>query len=112
MNEKRGPTEAMAVSRYGPNVLNPPRHAPDEFTRLGREIYERDIKANLSEADRGKYVAIDIEGRGWELDESQSDAVNRLGDRLPDAQIWVKRVGFRAVGVIGGSRSALETDEL
>jgi hypothetical protein len=112
LNAKNQSHQAAIQPRYGPAVLNPPRHDPEEMARLGNEIYRQEVKPQLTDADRGKYVAIDVEGRGWEVNEDDRVAVNRLGNRVPEAQIYLKLVGYRATGIIGGSRSDLETDDL
>src|SRR3954447_5256800 len=39
-----------------------PRYSKEEFARRGNEIYEREVQPRLTEEDRGKFVAIDIEG--------------------------------------------------
>jgi hypothetical protein len=103
---------AASRLRFGPDVLNLPRYEPNVMGRLGDEVYKRLVKPHLTDADRGKYVAIDVEGRGWEIDEDERAAVNRLGEKVPDAQIWLRLVGYRATGVVGGGRSDLETEDL
>ena len=38
-----------------------PRYSKKEFAQRGRAIYERDVHPYLTDGDRGKFVAIDIE---------------------------------------------------
>jgi hypothetical protein len=78
-----------------------PRYSKEEFRRRGDEIYERDVKPRLTPADDGKFVAIDIETGEWEMDADELVACHRLDARIPDAQTWLKRVGFRHVRRFG-----------
>ncbi|MBA3314294.1 MAG: hypothetical protein M3552_20625 [Planctomycetota bacterium] len=71
-----------------------PRHSAEEFKEWGDRIYEDEIRPKLCPNDHGKFVAIDVEGRGYELSEKELDACLALRKRLPDAQIWLKRVGY------------------
>ena len=42
-------------------------------------------------------VAIDIESSDFEIDDELA-AIDRLRERLPDAQIWMVRIGSRSAG--------------
>ncbi|HEY4575838.1 MAG TPA: hypothetical protein VIJ26_17795 [Thermoanaerobaculia bacterium] len=70
-----------------------PRYSKEEFARRGNEIYEREVQPRLTEEDRGKFVAIDIEGGTFEVDVDEITASHRLLARNPDAQIWFRLVG-------------------
>jgi hypothetical protein len=72
-----------------------PRYSMEEFARRGDLIYERDIEPHVRPEDRGKYVMIDIETGTYEIDASEMEATQRLRARVPDAQIWFRRVGSR-----------------
>lgn len=69
------------------------RYSKEEFARRGELIYERDIEPRTAPEDRGKYVVIDIETGAFEVDSSDLDATHRLRARVPEAQIWMRRVG-------------------
>jgi hypothetical protein len=79
-----------------------PRYSKEEFARRGNALYEQEIRPHLTAEDDGKFVAIDIETGGHEIDPDDYIATERLLDRLPDAQIWLMRVGHRAAHHIGG----------
>ena len=70
-----------------------PRHSPDEFDRRGQQIYEREIRPALRPQDHGKFLAIDIESGGYEIDQDDRTATDRLLAHHSDAQIWLMRVG-------------------
>jgi hypothetical protein len=78
------------------------RYSREEFARRGDAIYEKDVRPQLKPADEGKFAAIDIDSGMYELDRDELKAGNRLRARLPDAQIWMVRIGHRSVHRIGG----------
>lgn len=78
------------------------RYSKEEFATRGDAIYEKDVLPQLKPADEGKFAAIDIETGTFELDRDELKAGNKLRARLPEAQIWMVRVGQRAVHRIGG----------
>jgi hypothetical protein len=75
-------------------AIRQPRYSNEEAARRGDEIYEQDVRPKVGAQDHGKYVAIDIETRQWEMDADEMAAGDRLRNRIPDAQIWMTRVGF------------------
>lgn len=81
------------------------RYPKEEIARRGGELYERHLRPAVQTGDKGKYVAIDVEGGAWEMDESEIAAGNRLRQRVPDAQIWMVRVGYDAVRRFGAGRA-------
>ena len=54
------------------------------------DYYLDHIADQLSDADKGRYVAIDVNTGEWEIDDSEASA-NMLRARIPDAQIHVIR---------------------
>jgi hypothetical protein len=78
------------------------RYGKEEFARRGDAIYESVIRPNLSPDDAGKFVAIDIDTGEYDMDADELTAGDRLRARLPEAQIWVVRVGSRSVHRFGG----------
>jgi len=75
----------------------------EEFARRGDEWYENHIRPLVEEGNHRRIVAIDIETGGYELSDSVLDACDRLKTRLPEAQIWIVRIGCRGVYHFGGS---------
>ena len=71
-----------------------PRYSKEEFARRGDAIYDRDVRPIVKRSDKGKFVAIDIETGQFEIDRDELAACDRLEARLPDAQIWLTRVGL------------------
>jgi hypothetical protein len=77
------------------------RYSKEEFARRGDAIYENEVRTQLKPDDEGKFVAIDIETRAFEIDEDEMAAGDRLLARIPEAQIWMVRVGSRYVHRFG-----------
>ena len=69
------------------------RHTLEELDRLGGEIFDQRIRPTLRPEDHGKFVAIDVRTGQFDIDEDDYTAVMRLRSRLPDAEIWLERVG-------------------
>ena len=79
------------------------RRPKEETARLGDEIYRRDIRAQVEADHDGEYVAIDVNSGNWAIAESELAASDLLLAQCPDAiDVWLLRVGYRAVASIGG----------
>jgi hypothetical protein len=76
-----------------------PRYSKEEFARRGDAIYE-EIRPKLTAKDVGKFLAIDI-GQ-YEMAADEMKAGDKLRARLPEAQIWVVRIGCAAARSFGG----------
>jgi hypothetical protein len=72
-----------------------PRYSKEEFARRGDEIYERVLRPIVEKGNEGRFVAIDIETGAYEIDADELSASDRLLARVPDAQIWLRRIGSR-----------------
>ena len=44
---------------------------------------------------KDEFAAIDIETGAYEIDASELRASDRLEARVPDAQVWIRRIGSR-----------------
>ena len=80
----------------------PARRTAEEAGILGDEIYERDIKHQVEDAYHGKIVAIDVNSGDYAIGDTVSAASKRLRKRLPDADVWSVRVGYRTLRNFGG----------
>ena len=80
-----------------------PRRPARETGRLGKEIYERDIRPRVEPDHIGKYVAIDVDSGCWALGESIEEALERIREQRPEAvDALMLRVGYEAVVGLGG----------
>ena len=78
------------------------RYAKEEFARRGDEIYETHVRPHLKAHDEGKFAAIDIESGRYEIEADELEACDKLSARIPDAQIWLVRIGSRYLHRFGG----------
>ena len=70
-----------------------PRRSPEETGRLGKEIYDRQIRPKLLPEDDGKFVVLDIGTGDYEVDSSDHAAAMKMQARRPGGELWVERVG-------------------
>ena len=77
---------------------------PKEVTaRLGREMYERDIRHQVEEDHVGKIVAIDVDSGIWAMGDDLVPARENLRAKRPEAvNVLFERVGYLAVSSMGG----------
>src|SRR6266481_1430581 len=78
------------------------RYSKEEFARRGDAICEKDILPKLAGKDVGKFLAIDIETGEYEIAADEMKAGDKLLARLPEAQIWMVRIGYAATHRFGG----------
>ncbi len=78
-----------------------PRYSKEDHARRGTELYEKQIRAQVEEGNRGRVVAIDIETGAFEVADDTLTASDSLLARCPDAQPWFVRIGYRAVHRFG-----------
>jgi hypothetical protein len=84
-----------------------PRYSKEEFAQRGDAFYEREIRPLVEPESEGQYVAIDIDSGAFAVAADELTACDRLLERVPDAQVWLRRVGRRHVRRFGGARSVL-----
>ncbi len=78
-----------------------PLYGRDEYASRGDAIYDRQIQPTLESGQEGKFIAIDIESGDFEIDADELVASDRLRERRPEAQTWLRRVGSRYARRIG-----------
>jgi hypothetical protein len=78
------------------------RYSKEEFAQRGDAIYEKEVRPQLKADDVGRFAAIDIESEMYEVDADEMKAGSKLRKRIPDAQIWMVRIGSRSVHRLGG----------
>ena len=98
MNDAKTPP-----SKLGPSAVRGPRRSAEEGGLLGREIYERDIRAQVEADHDGEVVAIDLDSGEWVIAENSMAATDRLRAQRPDAiDVYCERVGYRTMHSFGG----------
>ena len=80
-----------------------PTRPKEEIARLGKDIYERDIRRQVEADHVGKVVAIDVESGSWTIDNEVLEAVHHLRTKRPEAiDVFCERVGYRTLDSFGG----------
>jgi hypothetical protein len=75
--------------------MSQPRYTKEEFARRGDAIYENELRPLVEAGNKGKFIAIDIDTGSYEVDSDELAASDRLLIRVPNAQIWLRRIGSR-----------------
>ena len=84
-----------------------PTRGLEETVRMGREIYERDIRHKVEKDHVGEVCAIDVDSGCWavggeEIFPDKLDAVGLLRKKRPEAvNIYSERVGYKAMYSFG-----------
>ena len=74
-----------------------PRHTLDELRQLGEEILHRAVLPNTAADDHGKYVAINVDTREYEIAGKLNDAIDQHLARDPDSYLLLALIGYPAL---------------
>ena len=82
----------------------PQRHwTREEVIRLGKEMYERDIRRQVEDDRRGKVISIDVETGRWAIGDSVTAATGQLFDRRIDVvSVYSVTIGDTVLHRFGG----------
>src|SRR5206468_1361046 len=72
-------------------------HSAEEIARLGDRIYKRKIRKQVERDHHGDVVAIDVNSAEYEIGKDALTACRALLARVPAADIWCVRVGYRTL---------------
>ena len=86
-------------------TVNAPTRPTAEIARLGKEIYERDIRWQVEAAHHGQMVAIDVASGDYAVAGAALAAADALRERRPAPDVWVVRVGYPTLRTFGGTAS-------
>ena len=79
------------------------RRPREEAVRLGKEMYERDIRQKVEDAHHGEVISIDVESGDWAIGDSVIAATDSLWAQRPDAvDIYSLRIGYDVLRHFGG----------
>jgi hypothetical protein len=76
-------------------------YTTEEVVRRGREIYDREIHAQVEASHEGEFVVVDVTTGAWEIDEDDVAASDRALAKNPDAVLYFARVGHTAAYRLG-----------
>lgn len=74
----------------------------EEIARLGDWIYDNEIRHKVEPQEFGRFVAIDVDSHAYVVANDLLSASDSLQAQHPNAEIWLVRVGHRALHRIGG----------
>ena len=80
-----------------------PTRPLEEVARLGDQIYERDIRAQVEADHHGQVVAIDVDTGDYAIADTALAAADALRERHPVLDVWAVRVGYPTLRTFGGS---------
>ena len=79
------------------------RRPREEVIRLGKELYEREIRRKVEGDHYGEIISIDVESGDWAIGESVVATTDRLWERRPDAiDIYSVTIGDEVLYRFGG----------
>ena len=79
-----------------------------ETGERGLAFYHEDIKHRLTDADKGRYVAVDCISGEWEIGDT-IDSAEKLLSRVPNADVLIVRHIIIASGYWGSGSRELAT---
>jgi hypothetical protein len=81
------------------------QHKPltiDEIAERGTQLYETKIRPLVEDGNVGRYLAIDVETGDYAVADQRHDAVTKVREKNPNAQMWGLRIGHIAAASFGG----------
>jgi hypothetical protein len=79
------------------------RYPKGVIAERGRELFDSVIKPKVQDLPARDFVAIDIESGDFETGPESLEVTHRLLERHPEAQIFMRRVGFPYTYRFGGA---------
>jgi hypothetical protein len=74
----------------------------EEIGRRGQELYDRAIREQVEENNRGRFLVLDIETGDYEIGSDYGELARGMQARKPGALLYAVRIGYPAVGRLGG----------
>jgi len=65
----------------------------EEITNKGEEIYKEKLQKILEPAEKGKYVAIEVESGQYFVGETKEEAIDKAQKVFPNKVFFVRRIG-------------------
>jgi hypothetical protein len=82
--------------------MGQPHYSAEETVRRGEELYEQHIRAQVEAGNIGKYIVINIDTGDYEIGDDYMSLSRRALAKHPDAALCALRIGYPALGRIGG----------
>jgi hypothetical protein len=88
------------------------RNVAQEVAQRGKEIYEREIRAEVEPEQEGRFLVVDVNSGSYALADDELEAFDRAQAKTPEGVLYLIRVGRRAahrVGVTAVSPASLRS---
>lgn len=85
-------------------AIGHPRYTAEEVGRRAHEIYDRSIRNQVEREHRGRYLVLDIETEEYLIADDYLTPSTALLARRPEAALFAFRIGYPALGRMGGTR--------
>ena len=83
-------------------IVNEARYTKKDIVRLGRKIYERDIRPGVERDHDGRFLVFDITTGHYEISDDELTAFGRAEEKNLVGSFLGLRVGRRAAHRLGG----------
>src|ERR671910_1534713 len=77
------------------------RNVAQEVARRGKEIYEREIRAEVEPEQEGRFLVVDVNSGSYALADDELEAFDRAQAKTPEGVLYLIRVGRRAAHRVG-----------
>jgi hypothetical protein len=105
---KSGGPKGTALNKRRKKSMREPGLPAEEISRRGEALYEQKLRDRVEAGNTGKILVLDIDTGDYEIDDDHLTAVRRARARNPEATLYARRIGYPALGRIGG-RFSLST---
>lgn len=85
-------------------MVNDAGYTKEEIARLGREIYERDIRAAVERDYDGRFLVVDVTTGRYEIANDELAAFDRAEEENPSGAFFLLRVGRLAAHQLRSGR--------
>ncbi len=82
--------------------MQPASYTPQETVQRGQSLYDAGIRQQVEPDNRGRYIAIDIETGEYQIGADYDALARQVLHQKPRAALCILRIGYPAVGRIGG----------
>lgn len=74
----------------------------DSIGKRAWEIYDRKIRGKIESDNFGRFLVIDVESGEFEIGDDDLEVMHRAYAKHPGGSLHLFRIGYPAVGTIGG----------
>ncbi len=77
-------------------------YTPEEVVTKGEALYQQQIRAEVEDGNKGRFLVVDIETGEYEIAADDLLATKRLLAKRPNAVVYGLRIGFPTAYRLGG----------